>query len=204
MPAPDKSTFEEIIREHGPFIRRTLAHLGVCARVLADVVQEVFRGIDRGLATFDPALARHRASPMRGWLFGICERQAASHHRSENRRNEILLANEDLDITKSSAPSAEDKLLEAERKALLFELLATLEPQRRAVIVAYELEGIAMQEVAKGMSIPVNTAWNRLRLARDDLRAAWRRRVAGRRRRGGSTRNEHAAPLPRRNGGRSS
>jgi hypothetical protein len=64
-------------------------------------------------------------------------------------------------------------LLEAERKDLLHALLATLEPRRRAVIVAYELEGIAMQDVAARMSISVNTAWNLLRLAREDLRAAY-------------------------------
>jgi RNA polymerase sigma factor (sigma-70 family) len=174
-------TFDGVVQEHGQFIRRTLAQLGVSARDLSDVEQEVFRGINRGLATFDPALASNPASAMRGWLFGICERQAASHRRSEHRRSEILLANEDLDITRSAAPNVEEKLLEAERKELLFELLATLEPQRRAVIVAYELEGISMQEVAAGMSIPVNTAWNRLRLAREDLRAAWRRLDAQRR-----------------------
>jgi RNA polymerase sigma-70 factor (ECF subfamily) len=175
MHAPDRPTFPEVVSEHGEFIQRALSQLGVCARDLADVAQEVRRGIDRGLPTYDPSLAKNPESAMRGWLFGICERQAASHRRSESRRKEILLANEDLDLARSTAPSAEEKLLEAERKALLAGLLATLEPLRRAVIVAYELLGISMQEIAAGMSIPVNTAWNRLRLAREDLRAAYYR-----------------------------
>lgn len=181
MCSTNKLTFESVVLEHGQFIRRTLAQLGVAAKDLPDVEQEVFRGIDKGLPTFDPVLAANPATALRGWLFGICERQAANHRRSENRRGEVLRTNEELDIAISAAPDVEEKLLAAERKAILSELLATLEPQRRAVVVAYELEGLPMQEVATAMSIPVNTAWNRLRLAREDLKAAWRRMDAQRR-----------------------
>ena len=45
----------------------------------------------------------------------------------------------------------------------------------RAVVVAYELERVAMAEVAAAQRIPLNTAWNRLRLGREDLRAAARK-----------------------------
>lgn len=180
MRATAKPTFAAIIREHGPFIRRALVQLGVTGRDLADVEQEVFRGIDRGLPSFDPALAEHSPGALRGWLFGICARQAANHRRVELRRGEVLLPTEDLDLTTSDTPDVEERLIDAERKALLLDLLATLDPERRAVIVAYELEGLPMQDVAAALAIPVNTAWNRLRLARGDLRTAWRRIAAAR------------------------
>jgi RNA polymerase sigma factor (sigma-70 family) len=171
----EKPTFEDVVREHGSFIRRTLSQHGFRAHALEDVEQEVFRGIAKGLPTFEPHLASNPASAMRGWLFGICQNQAASHCRVESRRGEVLCTEEDLPSVRSSAPIAEEILLEAERKTLLHELLAMLEPRRRAVIVAYELEGIPMPDIALGMSIPVNTAWNLRRLAREDLRAAWLR-----------------------------
>lgn len=66
-------------------------------------------------------------------------------------------------------------MVEGERAALLATLLARLEPRRRAVVMAYELEGVAMVDVAAAQGIPLNTAWNRLRLGREDLRAAARR-----------------------------
>jgi DNA-directed RNA polymerase specialized sigma24 family protein len=69
-------------------------------------------------------------------------------------------------------------------------LLDKLEPQRRAVIVAYTLEGISMSEVAASFNIPVNTAWNRLRLAREDLREAWERYE---KKKGGASEWKHGA-----------
>lgn len=62
--------------------------------------------------------------------------------------------------------------------SLLFELLSALEASCRAVVVAYELEEMEMVDVAATLGIPVNTAWNRLRRGRADLRAAWRRKGA--------------------------
>jgi RNA polymerase sigma-70 factor (ECF subfamily) len=175
MEATENPTFADVVREQGVFIRRTLAQLGVGARDLHDVEQEVWRGIEKGLRAFDPALSSNPASAMRGWLFGICERQAASQRRAEKRRGEVLCAVDAMADTRSTAPTAEESLLEEERKDLLHSLLTTLEPRRRAVIIAYDLEGISMQDVAAGMAISVNTAWNLRRLAREDLRAAYRR-----------------------------
>lgn len=170
---PHGKSCADLVGEHGAFVRRTLAHLGVAARDLPDVEQEVFRGAVRGLPAFDPALAAHPENALRGWLFGICERQAASHRRVQTKRGEVLRDPEDLDG--ATCETAEDAMLAGERAALLATLLARLEPNRRAVVVAYELDGVAMVDVAASQGIPLNTAWNRLRLGREDLRAAARR-----------------------------
>lgn len=75
----------------------------------------------------------------------------------------------------ATSETAEDAMVAAERAALLSALLDRLEPHRRAAVVAYELDGLAMVEVAAAQRIPLNTAWNRLRLGREDLRAAARK-----------------------------
>jgi RNA polymerase sigma-70 factor (ECF subfamily) len=172
-------TFEAVRLEYGQFIRSTLAQLGVSARDLPDVEQEVLRGINRGLSTFDPSLAQNPATALRGWIFGICSHQAASQRRIENRHAELLRTSEEIaDIQKCSAPQAEELLIAAQRKAVLHRLLSQVEPLRRAVVIAYRIEGVPMVEVAAAQAIPVNTAWNRLRLGLDDLRAAGRRMKA--------------------------
>lgn len=163
---------ESIVAAHGPFVRRSLARLGVSARDLADVAQEVFRGVARGLPAFNPALSCTPNGALRGWLFGICERQAANHRRAETKRGEVLFPTEELDYQTHGAPSAEERLVDHERMVILERLLDALEPRRRAVVVAYELEGVAMVDVAAALAIPLNTAWNRLRLGRADLQAA--------------------------------
>ena len=178
MEEPDKPlnpTLEEIVKQHRPFIRRTLSQLGVGARDVADVEQEVYCGVDRGLRAFDPSLSPTPERAVRGWLFRICERQAASHRRAERKRGEVLLANSDLDLPQKALPTAEEQLIGHEQQALLQRLLARLEPRRRAVVVAYELEHIPMGDIAAHLSIPLNTAWNRLRLGRGDLCATWKR-----------------------------
>lgn len=170
----DKPTFESIVREEGAFIRGTLVRLGVRPCDVEDAAQEVLRGVERGLPAFDPSLAVRPEAAVRAWLFGICERQAANHRR-RRRRAEVSRDPGELDRTGHPSPNAEERCLARERTALLHELLSRLEPARRACLVAHELDGVPMADVAIHMNIPVNTAWNRLRLAREDLRALWRR-----------------------------
>lgn len=167
-------TLAGILEKHGAFIRRTLAHLGVRGCDLEDVAQEVHQGVARGLRAFDPSLSRNPETAVRGWLFGICERQAASHRRDVFKRGDVLCPNQELDL-ESTAVTVEDMFSAEERIALLRHLLSRLDPARRAIVVAYEIDGARMDDVAVDLGIPVNTAWNRLRLGRADLRTAWKR-----------------------------
>ncbi len=61
------------------------------------------------------------------------------------------------------------------REALLSSLLSSLAPDRRHVLVAHEVDGLPMAEVAARFRMRVNTGWNLLRLARQDLVVAARR-----------------------------
>jgi RNA polymerase sigma-70 factor (ECF subfamily) len=171
----DKPTFGEILSQHASWTRVTLLRLGVPQRDLQDVVQEVWRAVARGLPAFDPSLAAKPEGAVTGWLFGICERQAKNQRRTRYRRAEALRDTSELDGIDSPSPSPEDRYMACERTARLYDVLETIEPARRAVIVAYELEGMAMADVAVTLGIRINTAWNRLRLARADIRAAWDR-----------------------------
>ncbi len=171
----DKPTFEGVVSEHGDWIRRTLLSLGVRASDVDDVMQEVLRGVVRGLEAFDPSLAAVPEGAVRSWLFGICERQAASYRRRKRRRAEDCRDIRGLDGFDSGSPTPETAFMTCEHKARLHDILGSMEPNRLAVIVAYELEGIPMVDVARTLGICLNTAWNRLRLARGDIKAAWDR-----------------------------
>ena len=55
---------------------------------------------------------------------------------------------------------------------MLMRALDGLEPDRRAVFVAHDLEGLAMPQIAEAFEVPLNTAYSRLRLARENLTCA--------------------------------
>lgn len=182
-PAPEtrRPTFEELMSTHRRFIRRTLSRLRVGANDLDDVEIEVLHGIHQALWTFDPFLSSDPPKALTAWLMSICRRQAANHFRQLLRRQETAVEREELDSIQNPTPDAEKSLLLKENEALLAELLTHTKPERRAVLVAYDIEGLSMRDVAAMLKIPTNTAWNRHRLALADLRAAWQRRRAAER-----------------------
>lgn len=172
----EKPTFEQVVSQYRVSMRRTLLRLGVRIHDVDDVAQEVLRAVARGLPAFEPLSGVAEEVAVGAWLFAICERQAANHRRRMFRRAETPRDNAELDGMAGVAPTPEASCLAAERVERLHSILATMEARRRDVLVAHELHGVAMGDVALDLGIPVNTAWNRLRLARAALRAAWEAR----------------------------
>jgi RNA polymerase sigma-70 factor (ECF subfamily) len=66
-----------------------------------------------------------------------------------------------------------DEALDQQRTLrVLGHVLEEMPMERRAVFVLYEIEGITMAEIASLLQIPMGTVASRLRLAREDFRAA--------------------------------
>lgn len=173
---PDKKALlESIIAEHGSFVRARLRGLGVPVADLDDITQEVFWGVHRGLTAFDPALAPHPHTALRGWIFGICRKQAAHFRRARAACPESGCDGEALDGAESRCPDPEERLAAARRAALLSALVARLSATRRAVFIACAVDGLSISKAAIALSIPVGTVGTRLRAARLQLAAALRR-----------------------------
>jgi hypothetical protein len=68
-----------------------------------------------------------------------------------------------------------ERVIHAETLSMAQLALDGLEIERRAVFVLHEIDGCPMPEVARALSIPVNTAYSRLRLAREQFQTALRR-----------------------------
>jgi RNA polymerase sigma-70 factor (ECF subfamily) len=98
-------------------------------------------------------------------------RFASDYRKLARHRREVLeLAPEARD----PAPSAFDRAAFGETLDLARRALDTLPLERRAVFVLHELDECAMPEVAEALGVPLNTAYSRLRLAREDLSTALR------------------------------
>src|SRR5207248_771229 len=72
-------------------------------------------------------------------------------------------------------PSAVDRLVEAESLSIGYAALERMELDRRAVFILHELDGSSIPDVARALSIPLNTAYSRLRAAREEFNDAARR-----------------------------
>ena len=141
----------------------TLKRLGVPPRDLEDLVHDVFLTVYRRLDDYD------RSRPLRPWLFGIAVRVATRYHDlARNKREVFDTARERIDDT----PPVDDKLIARESQQLFEQALDVLDLDRRAVFVLHDVEGCSMPEVAAALSVPLNTAYSRLRLAREQIKIA--------------------------------
>jgi RNA polymerase sigma-70 factor (ECF subfamily) len=164
-----------IFAEHAAFVLRTLRRLGVRPADVEDAAQDVFVVVHRNLARYDAA------SSLRSWLFGITTRVASDYRRKAHVRREQMV---DLPPDEASSPPDQAECFErAEARALLDRALDRLDDRQREVFVLYELEGLAMPDVAELVRCPLQTAYSRLHAAREKVRAFAERAMAERGRR---------------------
>jgi RNA polymerase sigma-70 factor (ECF subfamily) len=150
--------FASVYRANLDYIWSSLRRLGTPSSDLEDVAHEVFLVVHRKLDDYD------RARPLRPWLFGIAYRVASEHRRKNARRAQQELEDELAASESSSSPEKQTvkrQAIELARKAL-----DSIDEEARAVFVLAELDGVAVTDVAETLSIPVNTAYTRLRRAR--------------------------------------
>ena len=160
-----------IFRDYGPFVYTMLRSLGVRSSEVDDAFQEVFVVIHRRLATYEPR------GTLRSWVYSICLRVAFRFRRRAGAMREI--ATEEIPETEDPMTPAEH-LRQRQAHGILCEILDELDDDKRAVFVLFELEGLPMQEVAESLQCPLQTAYSRLRAAREAVDAAVHRHRARR------------------------
>lgn len=166
--APPLPSAEAVFTEHAAFVLRSVRRLGVRESEVEDVAQEVFVIVHRKLATWNGT------STLRTWLFGITLRVASAHRRKAHVRREQLDGGA-ADATRSVPPDQHDAVSRKELRQQLDRALDALDEGKRAVFVLYELEGVPMTEIAEGLGCALFTAYGRLREAREQVRASFKR-----------------------------
>ena len=163
---PEVAPFEQVFAENAPFVWRALRRLGVREADVEDVCQEVFLVVHRQLPGFEGR------SSLQTWLYGISLRAASSYRRRPHRAREEISSSP----PEESIPPPQDDDLDRKRAlARLDAALDTLDDDKRAVFVLYELEQISMAEIAEATGCPVQTAYSRLHAARRLVEAALER-----------------------------
>jgi RNA polymerase sigma-70 factor (ECF subfamily) len=160
------TTPEQAFEQHFSMVWRSMRRLGVPEAALDDAVQDVFLVLHRRWADF-----QHQ-STLATWIYGILLRVASDHTR--RARRERARWSPEVPELESSAESP-DRLYQQREAAVLLRLaLAQLDDKEREMLVLIDLEERSVVEAAEALGINLNTAYSRLRRARQSFEKALR------------------------------
>lgn len=158
--------FRALFEREFAYVWTTLRRLGVRDADLEDVANELFFHVHARLADYDTT------RPLRPWLFAFAFRFASDYRRLARHRVEVF--GDSVDAASVEAP--QDASLERnEARALITRALEDLDLDRRAIFVLVDLDECPVPDAAKALAIPLNTAYSRLRVAREQFTASVRR-----------------------------
>ena len=165
-PKPEAPTFEAVFQSEFSYVCRALRRLGVRSAELEDVAQEVFISVYGKFADYDSS------RPVRPWLFAFAFGSASNYHRLARNRREVI------DLPKSERPTTstpESALEDRENQVRVLRALQALPLERRGVLIMHDIDGFSGPEIGETLSIPVNTVYSRVRLARAEFKKALHR-----------------------------
>ncbi len=172
-------TLTQIAEREAEFLWLTLQRLGVRPADCKDVMQDVLMVVHRKLHTYDGR------APLRAWLYGICVGEASNHRRRAWVRRERPFEPSDSVIDthadRTNDMDPERALVARQQQARFDAMLDELDPEKRAVLVMYEVEELSCEQIAATHGIPVGTVHSRLHAARKAFRAVlarWTKRDA--------------------------
>jgi len=161
--ADRERAFRALYDAHVAFVWRNLRRLGVGTSDLDDKVQECFVVAHRRFREFVD-----RGHGPRAWLFQIALR-VASDARRHRRRHPIDPDGGIAQDRTSIEPPQVAAMARRDAMDLLDRALAPMDLDRRAVLVLHEIEQMTAPEIAETLSVPLNTVYSRLRVARQEL-----------------------------------
>ncbi|MEM9456578.1 MAG: sigma-70 family RNA polymerase sigma factor [Myxococcota bacterium] len=159
-----RGDLEQIYREHHTFVWRILRRMG--APSVDDAVQEVFVVMHRRRHQLD------LSGGPRPLLYGIA-RKVAARQRDKRRRQPPPLA-----LVPETSADPEQRLARAEAARVIRDALDSMDEGKRMTFLLADVEGMSVPEVARCQGVNLNTAYARLRAARQRIHRAVQRHRA--------------------------
>jgi len=169
----DATAFEAIYKASSGFVYSVALRIIGNTTEAEEVTQEVFVKVYGSLQGFG------FRSSFKTWLYKVTMNSALNAY---NKRARELGRRADYDEAGSTAavePIADSDIDAQETEKRVQQLLDTLTPEHRAVIVLRELEGLSYEEMAAALQININTVRTRLKRAREALMARGKKEVIG-------------------------
>jgi RNA polymerase sigma-70 factor (ECF subfamily) len=158
LAAGDQAAFLVIYRRRQRSVYRYSLHMAGDEEVAADVVQETFMVLLREAGRLDPALGTVHA-----WLFAVARKQVL---RALTAKRKYISLEEDSTGEPLTDGCVLDDLEHSQLLEKLRDLIPTLPPVYREVLVLCDMQGLAYDDVASIAACPVGTVRSRLHRAR--------------------------------------
>lgn len=149
---------EDQLRELLPRLRRFAFRLTRNAGSADDLVQST---MERALSRWG---SRRDGGALQPWLFSILHRQFIDAHR--RARRQVSMLDRFSHRQHADQPSAEREVVAQS----MLEALEQLPPEQRSLLLWVSVEGLAYDEVANMLEVPIGTVMSRLSRARQALR----------------------------------
>lgn len=169
VPSPRALGFEELVVAYQDSV------FDFCCRMLGDreeatdQAQEIFISIHQSLASF------REASKLSTWVFRVAKNHCLNRLKYLRRRGRgRSFAVEDVaeDSLQAAVPDLghpDDALVRKDQAAIVHRAIAQLDDDQRALVVLREIEGMAYEEIAGVVDLPIGTVKSRLHRARERL-----------------------------------
>jgi RNA polymerase sigma-70 factor (ECF subfamily) len=178
MKQGDRRAFEEFVDLYGARVHRLVGRYVDNAEDAADVTQEVFIDLYRGIRSF-----RGESSVMT-WVYRIAVNHCLRHCERASRAtsNTTYMSNgsygaESTDSDWRSNP--EQSAAKSELGEQVYAELGRLQPMHRDVVILHELHGLTYIECATALDVPVGTVKSRLSNAFKKMRSGLQSYVMG-------------------------
>jgi len=174
LQAGSEEAFTYLIAIHQNPVFNLICHIVQNPADAADVLQEVFVKIFRSIRYF------HGESSLKTWIYKIAVHEASNHRRGwlrRLRREPVSLDAESGQrlamVAQRQAPAEGpyELLEQAERQQQVRRALAGVPEPYKTALILREIEGLAYEEMAEVLGVPVGTVKSRLMRGRDMLRS---------------------------------
>jgi len=171
LQAGSEEAFASLLEAYQHPVFNLIAHIVENSSDAADVLQDVFLKVFRGIRHF------HGDSSLKTWIYRIAVHEASNHRRGWIRRHRREPFSLDESMTQPAAALAEDRsetpyqaFEQSEREGMVKRALASLAQPYRTVVVLREIEGMSYEEIAKVVGVAEGTVKSRLMRGRELLR----------------------------------
>lgn len=162
LPSIVEGRLTELVRDHGPALRRFLLRLTAGDQQLAeDIAQDALLRLWQR-----PDVLAHPSGPIRPWLFTVARNLVIDHWRARKGR-----PRETADDGLAMIATTRDEISRTEQAQDMLRAMAGLKPEHRAVLREVYYRGLSIQDAARELGAPLGTTRSRVYYALRALRS---------------------------------